>query len=100
MHRSVRGLVVMIVACQVIDPGSMGERNRFARIRPGQNVRTTNASICWSSGMIPALSAGGRELDSRITPVFLLDNNSLNFMPPATKKGEQGSLCVCVCVSV
>ena len=24
----------------------------------------------WSSGMIPALGAGGREFDSRITPVF------------------------------
>ena len=30
-HNSVRGLVVMIVACQVMDPGSIpGERN-FAR---------------------------------------------------------------------
>jgi hypothetical protein len=25
----------------------------------------------WSSGMIPALGAGGREFDSRITPPFL-----------------------------
>jgi hypothetical protein len=24
----------------------------------------------WSSGMIPALGAGGREFDSRITPIF------------------------------
>ena len=24
----------------------------------------------WSSGMIPALGAGGREFDSRITPFF------------------------------
>ena len=24
----------------------------------------------WSSGMIPALGAGGREFDSRITPLF------------------------------
>ena len=26
----------------------------------------------WSSGMIPALGAGGREFDSLITPTFLL----------------------------
>ena len=26
----------------------------------------------WSSGMIPALGAGGREFDSRITPFFFL----------------------------
>jgi hypothetical protein len=25
----------------------------------------------WSSGMIPALGAGGREFDSRITPFLL-----------------------------
>jgi hypothetical protein len=35
-HSSVRGLVVMIVACQVMDPGSIpGERMFFAReLRP------------------------------------------------------------------
>ena len=32
LHTSVRGLVVMIVACQVMDPGSIpGERMFFAR---------------------------------------------------------------------
>ncbi len=25
----------------------------------------------WSSGMIPASGAGGREFDSRITPIFI-----------------------------
>ena len=32
----------------------------------------------WSSGMIPALGAGGREFDSRITPSFF-DPSSVSF---------------------
>ena len=31
-------------------------------------ARTTENAGDWSSGMIPALGAGGREFDSRITP--------------------------------
>jgi hypothetical protein len=31
----------------------------------------------WSSGMIPALGAGGREFDSRITPLFVVAQNDI-----------------------
>jgi hypothetical protein len=31
----------------------------------------------WSSGMIPALGAGGREFDSRITPLFVVPQNDI-----------------------
>jgi hypothetical protein len=31
----------------------------------------------WSSGMIPASGAGGREFDSRITPLFLVGSSQV-----------------------
>ena len=42
----------------------------------------------WSSGMIPALGAGGREFDSRITPPFA--NGSCMYV----------SINICACVGV
>ena len=44
----------------------------------------------WSSGMIPALGAGGREFDSRITPTFfffwVLEANLANLKTKKTRK--------------
>ena len=51
--RSVRGLVVMIVACQVMDPGSIpGERNFFVFCWKLAWFFSTLGD--WSSGMILA----------------------------------------------
>jgi hypothetical protein len=38
----------------------------------------------WSSGMIPASGAGGREFDSRITPRFLQKSESVFRLEPRT----------------
>jgi hypothetical protein len=42
----------------------------------------------WSSGMIPASGAGGREFDSRIAPVFFLIGFFFLFgLPSGNAKG-------------
>ena len=41
----------------------------------------------WSSGMIPALGAGGREFDSRITPLFV--HVSFEFTEREKKRSAQ-----------
>jgi hypothetical protein len=57
-----------------IEPGSITWQATIITTRP-RTLRCVVHRVAghWSSGMIPALGAGGREFDSRITPtIFLL----------------------------
>ena len=72
---SVRGQVVIIdachsgVGCTRLSPHPVGKPNAVV-VPMGSNRPSKQPAGDWSSGVIPASGAGGRELDSLITPPY------------------------------
>ena len=57
----------------------------MSSVEVGGGPRLEGTEGDWSSGMIPALGAGGREFDSRITPFCYPDPEAMRCFPAPVK---------------